>query len=218
MSTSIFQRASSTLICAPKASGVDGDGSAPSWAMNSLMSGLANDVVEFAIERLDGRLRCSRRHDDSPPLLECVAFDARLGERRQFGIMGERCGPVTAMPAALSARIMAIICGRLPMNISRWPPIRSFTASLPARYGTCLMSRPAEALQQLHRHLIDAADAGRAVIEVARLVARKLDELFCVFHRHALRYREHHRRLPEHGDRGEAGFWIERQVTPSPQN
>src|SRR5260370_10031831 len=37
-------------------------------------------------------------------------------------------GPVTAIPIALPERTSSIICGRLPTNISRWLPTRSFTA------------------------------------------------------------------------------------------
>src|SRR5262245_65576963 len=61
-----------------------------------------------------------------------------------------------------------------------------------------------EALEELHGHVVDAAETGRSVIEMARLCPRQIDELLRSLHWQLLGNREHHRRLAEHRDGGKA--------------
>ena len=58
-----------------------------------------------------------------------------------------------------------------------WPPITSIIAGPPPLYGTCTMSTPAISLKSSRAQVLEAADAGRGVVELAGLLLGERDQL-----------------------------------------
>ena len=51
-----------------------------------------------------------------------------------------------------------------------WPPMTSIIAGPPPLNGTCSMLTPAVELEQLAAEMLEAADAGRGVLQLAGLL------------------------------------------------
>ena len=83
------------------------------------------------------------------------------------------------MPSArsLPERMCGVVCTS-EVNITLvWPPITSIMAGPPPLNGTCRMLTPAIELEQLAAEMLEAADAGRGILQLARLLLGERDQL-----------------------------------------
>ena len=64
-----------------------------------------------------------------------------------------------------------------------WPPTTSIIAGPPPLNGTCRMSTLGRELEQLAAEMLEAADAGRGVLQLAGLLLGERDQLLHRMHR-----------------------------------
>ena len=153
----------SDLTNAAKSDGVLAIGSAPSPARRFFVSGVGEQLLRLGVHARDDRRRRAGRREHAEPVQHLVALDAGLRHRRHVG-QRRRALRATSRRARAACRLST--CGLADATFdtidATCPPSRSGHRRADALVRHVHDVDAGLGLQQLHRQMQIAADAGRA--------------------------------------------------------
>jgi hypothetical protein len=173
--------------------------------------GLVDHRLDFLIEQPHDLGRRAARRENAEPRAHLPARQAGFRRRRHIGKMGE---------ALLRARSERLELARLQVRLRRAEGHRHYLHAA----GEKIRQRAADAFvrhmneaqsgdagEELHREMRRAAEAGRAVIDLARLRLGVGNELAQVLRRHGCRHDQDVRDLGDIEHRHQIGHHVEAQ-------
>ncbi len=165
--------------------------------------GAAQDCVDLAVEQVDDRLRGADRHHHADPDGGLVAGNAGLGEGRDVGQRDRARAPAGAQGLDLVGLDQRRHRGHRVEHHLDLAAEDVVARARAAAIGNMDKVGARQVFEQLARHVVVRALAGRGVVELAGLGLRERDEFLHVVGRHGRVHHHHELGAKQHRDRNE---------------